>query len=448
MIKKYFKSSNDRTQKANLNNVISLFFRGGSIFLTFILVPLTLDYIKPDGYGIWITLSSIVGWVAMFDIGIANGLKNKLSECLAVQNYEKARMFVSTTYVLIGMIAFSLICVYFIFYQFVSWQNVFNSRFIPEYKLRNVVSIVAVLFLLKFVTDIINVVSAAFQMVSVSSILLFISNLGITLSVWILSKTTRADMILLAFTLSFIPFFVSVIASVYLFKYYFKAVKPSFKYLNFKESKSIVRLGSQFFILQIMGLIIFQTDNILIAQFFNLTEVTKFNVAFKYYSIISVFFSVVLMPYWTAFTEAYLKKDFRWIETTMKRLKFYWIASVFLLGILFLIRDWVFSIWLGNIIKVPINLSISICAYIAVINWNSILGNFLNGIGKIKVQIIVSLLMGILNISLSFLFVCKFKMGVYAVTLSNFLSLMIGAILCYVQYKKIINNNASGIWNK
>jgi len=214
--------------------------------LSFILVPLTINYIKSDSYGVWITISSLVGWVAMFDIGIANGLKNKLSESLADKNYEKSRMFISTTYVIIGFIAFTLICIYLILYQFVSWQSVFNSKFIPENKLRNMVTIVTILFLLKFVSDIINVVSAAFQMVSVSSILLFFSNLGITLSVWILSKTTRADLILLAFSLSFIPFFISLIASFYLFNNYFKKVKPSFKYININESKSIVSLGSKF----------------------------------------------------------------------------------------------------------------------------------------------------------------------------------------------------------
>ena len=81
MIKKYLKESiTDRTKRANLNIIISFFFKGASILLSFLLVPLTINYIKPDAYGVWLTLSSLVGWVAMFDIGIGNGLKNKLSD--------------------------------------------------------------------------------------------------------------------------------------------------------------------------------------------------------------------------------------------------------------------------------------------------------------------------------------------------------------------------------
>ena len=106
MINKFFRKNNsERTNKANRHIILSFFFRGGSILLSLLIVPLTINYIKPDAYGVWLTLTSLVGWVAMFDIGIANGLRNRLSESLAAQDYTKSRIYVSTTYVIIGLIA-------------------------------------------------------------------------------------------------------------------------------------------------------------------------------------------------------------------------------------------------------------------------------------------------------------------------------------------------------
>ena len=70
-----------------------------------------------------------------------------------------------------------LITLYLICFQWVNWQTVFNSKFIQEAELQKVVTIVSLFFLLKFITDIINVVASSFQMVSISSILLFLSNL-------------------------------------------------------------------------------------------------------------------------------------------------------------------------------------------------------------------------------------------------------------------------------
>ncbi|OCB70558.1 lipopolysaccharide biosynthesis protein [Flavobacterium piscis] len=448
MIKKYFKTPNDRTQRANINTVLSLFFRGGSILLQFALIPLTIDYVKPDAYGVWLTLSSLVGWVAMFDIGIGNGLKNKLSESLAVQDFEKAQMYVSTTYMIITIIACVLIALYLLFYKWVTWQVVFNSNFIPENELQNVVTIVSLFFLLKFITDIINVVASSFQMVSISSILLFISNLGLTISVWILTKTTKADLVLLAFCLSVIPFLISLLANIYLFSGYFKIAKPSIKYVDFRKSKGIMSLGSQFFILQIISLIIFQTDNILIAQLFSPADVTNFNVAYKYYSIITILFTIILAPYWTAFTEAYHIKDYLWIKKSMQKLYKYWFLSVIILGIMLCFANFIIKLWVGDKVRVSLNLSIAICGYVAISNWNGILASFLNGVGKIRLQIYSAIIVGIINIPLSFFLVKVLNWSIYAMPAANFISLSFGSIVCFIQYRKIIKNDAQGIWNK
>lgn len=448
MIKKYFNKDLDRTQKANLNTFLSLLFRGGSLFLQFALIPLTIDYIKPDVYGVWLTLSSLVGWVAMFDIGIANGLKNKLSESLANKDIGKAKIYVSTTYVIIGTIACTLIGLYFILYGLFDWQAIFNSRFIPESELENVVTIVSLFFLLKFITDIVNVVAASFQMVSVSSILLFISNLGLTISVWILTKTTDGNLILLALCLSGIPFLISLVSNIYLFRSRFKLVKPSFTSVDLKYSKSIISLGSQFFILQIIGLIIFQTDNILIAQFFSPAEVTNFNIAYKYYSIVAILFTILLTPYWTAFTEAYHGKDFNWIKLSIKKLRLYWGLSILVLAIMLIAANFMIKLWIGDAVQISFSLSLSICAYIAVSNWNAIFANFSNGVGKLRIQIMYAIIMGIVNIPLCFILVKIFNFGTFAMPLSNFICLVFGGVISYVQYGKIVGGTATGVWNK
>lgn len=449
MIKRYFQKYNiNRTQKVNLNTFLSLFFRGGSIILSFILVPLTINYIKPDIYGVWLTLSSLVGWIAMLDIGIANGLKNKLSESLAANNYSQAKIYVSTSYVIIGLISIGLVCIYLLFYKLVNWQFVFNAPFINENKLRDTVSIVAILFLLKFVADIINVVAAAFQMVAVSSFLLFLSNLGITLSVWILTKTTVANLVLLAICLSLIPLIISFIASFILFNTRFKSVKPSLEKVNFSSSKGILSLGWQFFILQIVVVVIFQTDNILISHFFEPKEVTNFNVAYKYYSILAVIFSIILTPYWTAFNDAYFKKEISWIKKSIQKLVKIFLFSLLISLFMIFVSSIFFKMWVGDEINISISLSACLCLYIAIMNWSSIFSNFLNGVGKIRLQVTFAPLVALINILLSIFFIKIIHLDITAIPLANALSLSLGAFLGYIQYKKIINNKAVGIWNK
>ena len=78
--------------------------KGGNVLVGLLLVPLTLHFVSSETYGIWLALSSIVAWFSFFDIGINNGLKNRLTEALAHQDMVLAKKYVSTTYALMVLI--------------------------------------------------------------------------------------------------------------------------------------------------------------------------------------------------------------------------------------------------------------------------------------------------------------------------------------------------------
>ena len=57
-----------------------------------LLVPITLGYLNPYEYGVWLTLNSILVWFNSFDIGLGNGLRNKLTIALAENDLKKRSM--------------------------------------------------------------------------------------------------------------------------------------------------------------------------------------------------------------------------------------------------------------------------------------------------------------------------------------------------------------------
>ena len=61
-------------------------------------------------YGIWLAISSTVSWISILDIGLANGLRNKIAEYLAVKNYDpKLKIAVSSTYAILFIIMVPII---------------------------------------------------------------------------------------------------------------------------------------------------------------------------------------------------------------------------------------------------------------------------------------------------------------------------------------------------
>jgi O-antigen/teichoic acid export membrane protein len=96
-------------------NILGLFLlRGVSMAISLVLVPLTLAYLAPSRYGIWMTMSSILGWVMWLDIGLGNGLRNRFALALAHDDKELARSYVSTTYLFVGLISIGLFLVFLV----------------------------------------------------------------------------------------------------------------------------------------------------------------------------------------------------------------------------------------------------------------------------------------------------------------------------------------------
>lgn len=91
-IKDFFTIGHERSIKVKKNILLSFFLKGISVVVSFLMVPITLNYLNVERYGIWLTLSSIIGWFYILDIGLGNGLRNKFTETLAKGNRELARI--------------------------------------------------------------------------------------------------------------------------------------------------------------------------------------------------------------------------------------------------------------------------------------------------------------------------------------------------------------------
>ena len=110
---KFFKNDHERTFLIKKNIFISLFLKGGSVIITFLLVPITINYIDSVQYGIWLTISSMIYWISVFDIGIGNGLKNEIARSIAVKDESNLKIFVSTSYAVLAIIAMFIFTIAF-----------------------------------------------------------------------------------------------------------------------------------------------------------------------------------------------------------------------------------------------------------------------------------------------------------------------------------------------
>jgi len=437
-----------RSIKAKKNILAGLLIKGGSIVISLFLVPLTIHYINPTQYGIWITLSSIIGWFSFFDIGFGHGLRNKFAESVATGNYKQARIYISTTYAIISIIIGTVLCLFFFINPFLNWSRILNAPLDMDRELSLLTLIVFVFFCLQFILQLITTVLTANQEPAKASLYLFLANLISALIIFVLTKTTSGNLIYLGVAYSSVPVVVLFLSTIWFYGYSkeYKIFAPALKYVKFSYTKDLMGLGIKFFLLQIAGIVLYQTSNIIIAQLFGPDEVTPYNIAFKYFSVITMILGIIITPFWSAYTEAWVKKDVIWIKNVFKKQQKLWFGLVLLTAIMIAVSNVVYRLWVGGEIVVPLSLSIIIGSYVLVNAWNMIYALFFNGVGKIKLQLYTSILDMILHIPLA-IYLGK-RLGPAGVILSVVILCSLNMIWAVIQFNKIINNKATGIWNQ
>jgi O-antigen/teichoic acid export membrane protein len=439
----------DRSIKAKKNIIASFLIRGVSIAISLVLVPLTINYINPSRYGIWLTLSSIVAWFSFFDIGLTQGLRNKFAEAKAKGEDDLAQIYVSTTYAILAIIFFFVWMIFLVANNYLNWAHILN---ISE-SMQSEISVLAVIifsyFCLQFVLRVITTLIIADQQPAKSSLIDVLGQILSLVFIIILVKTTEGSLIKLGIALCLSPLLVLIGANLYFFKRVFKKYRPKFSKINFSYAKGLFNLGIIFFIIQVAGIIQYQTANIIIAQNFGTSDVTNYNIVYKYFGMLNMVFVIFLTPFWSASTEAYLKKDIQWIKNAIKK---YNKLNLLLLAvgcIMLIFSETVYRLWLGEgTVVIGFQLSLWGLLYFILTMFATTYVYFLNGINALRIQFYACIISPIVYIVLAILLIKYYKMGVYALFISSIIANFNGYILSPLQYHMVINKNKKGIWIK
>ena len=195
------------------------------------------------------------------------------------------------------------------------------------------------------------------------------------------------------------------------------------------------------------GLVLFGSTNFVISNVISPSEVTVYNIARHYYDMPITFFIIILTPFWSAITEAYVKDDFNWIRRSMNVLMK--VATLFSVGLILMgfVSDFAFKLWVGDSVSIPLNLSIAFMLYNISVLYMAPYTYFLNGVGKLQLGIWISIFKTIAFLPVAIFFSKHY--GVVGMLMGLFLVNMLpNVIFDILRYKKIINRVATGIWNK
>ena len=441
-----FFHGNQRSVAVKKNIIGSLAIKGCSIIISLLLVPMTLGYVSSELYGIWLTLSSIMIWLNFFDIGFTLGLKNKLTEAIAINDWKRGKALVSTTYFMMVAIFIPLLVVLELVIPCINWAKFLNVSLQYNEDIIKALYVLAGCFCLQMIVNVLTAVVAAFQKVALSSLFPVIGNFLSLIAIYILTKCCPPSLVSLAYAIAMMPIIVIAFASVILYNGKFKDVSPNIKSIDTSYVKDLFSLGFKFFIIQLQVVILYQSTNVLISNVSSPEDVTNYNIAYKYLGIAMMLYTIILSPIWPAFTDAYAKKDFAWMKNIYRKMAKIYFFSAIALVIMIAVSPLVYHVWVGDKVSVPFLMTVAVGLYMMIHSWDSLQVNMINGIGTVQLQTYIVILGSIIHIPLS-LFLGKY-IGALGVVCSMIVVNAIYSTCFTMQIHKILNRSASGIWLK
>ena len=439
--------SNHRSSLLQKNILASFLIKGWSAVIVLLLVPVTLHCLGDYKNGIWLTISSLLLWIDNMDIGLGNGLRNKIAEYMAHNEVQRARQLVSSTFALLSCIIIPVILVLVVLILTCDTYHVFNASPSIVNDLDMVLIVTIILVCTTFVFKLIGNFYMGMQLPAVSNLLIAIGQTLALIGTYIVYWSGSHSLMHIAIVNTASPLLVYLIAFPYTFLYKYPHLRPSCQLIDFKEAKAVVNTGIQFFIMQISSVILFMTSNILISNLFTPALVTPYQITYRYFSILLVAFTVICMPFWNATTDAYERGDIQWIRNATRKLRIMIIGIIVCMAMMVVLSPWVYSIWIGDSITIDIRMSIVMATYIFILIYSMRYSYFINGIGKLRLQLIFTTTAAFFFIPLAYLTTIWTHNIIWFMMVMCLINIP-GLIVNRIQFYKLINGTAKGIWIK
>lgn len=441
-----FISTDGRSKMLKSNILYSAILRVIGLITSLLVVTITLNYLNSELYGVWLTITSILYWFSFFDIGLGNGMRNYLTEAVSKGNYKEAQSYLSTTIIALTIIASIIAIVGFILLKLLNLNSVFNTNTISNAELQNVLFVAIGFTLILFVLKNIGYVFVALQKYALWDFINTLGNIIGLLIIFLLTKFTNGKLIYVVFAFTCTPAIIYILAAIPIFSKY-PEFRPTIQSFRKDFLSTIVGKGLGFFLIQITScLVIYGSSNLFITQFCGPESVTTYNIAYKFFNLLAIGYLVFISPMWNAYTDAYVKQDFNWIEKAFKSALKIWLFTEFAGIIMLIVSQYFYLFWVGNAVHVPFIVSLSVFLYISFFNLNNCVTYLLNGLNKIYIQIITSITATF--IYLTIMFVWGKNMNIQEIVF--YMSAAYGTMTAihFYQCRKLIKQKATGIWNK
>ena len=392
----------ERYRRAGLSGVAAFGGRGTTTLLSLVAVPLTLNYLGPERYGLWLTISSVIALLSFTDLGIGNGLLNAVTLAMAQGDAGKARRQVSSAAILLTALAAALALLMAATFPFVPWASVLavSGR---DAASEAVLAFVAWIgcFLIGLPLSVAKQVRLARQEGYVVHLTLAVGNVA-AVGVLLAAIAGRQGLPVLVVAMAGPPLIATAVNGIILFRHDAPELSPSRSLADRRTGFRLLRTGFLFFVLQISIAVAFTSDTLVVAQVVGPTAVAEYGVTSRLFMIPVAIVAMFLSPLWPAYGEAIARGDVRWSRRTLTRSVIVGVLCTLPISTILVVFGLpLMMLWVGPSVVPPTELLLGFGIWIVLSTIGNAVAMLLNGAHEIRIQAAAASVMAVANLVLS-----------------------------------------------
>lgn len=408
-------------KKYTFQVVVSILIKGISVLLNLWQISILFHTLDKIEFSVWVTIISITNWILLFDIGIGNSLRSKVS-LLIHTNKEHISNYVSNAYALTFIVFIILLFVDLIIYLCIDWNYFYNTNYIGS----NILGLSTFwgIFAVS-INQFFSLISQLYHSIKrseLSSLHSLLYNFFFCVQIYFFSGTSN-DLYLLSLSYLF-----SILVSGFFFTIFFfnkfKEFRPSLKKININTIYQLTNIGFVLLFVEIAPMILNFSNNIFIARNLGIEKVGVFNIVFRVFFSISTTSWLIIVPFWAYTSENLVKKDFNSIKVRLKNLKIILLPISFILFIVSLNFDKIIYLWMKKEIHVDSELLLFMSIFVLISYWNTLYIFLFNGLNKYKYNTVYTISILVLIWPLSYWLSVVKKLDTVGVIQASIISML------------------------
>ena len=339
----------ERNRRLTSGILTSFVSRGIAAVVPLVMIPITLNYLGTQLYGLWMAVAALTGMAAFADLGLGNGLMTKLAPCYSNGDVLAARRYISNAYAMVASLAATIVLILWAFSGLIPWISLFNVHDPGVAPHTTGIALICIsAFLVNVPLSLVLRVQYAYQRVGQANIWQASGNLWpIPLVIGAVQLRLSPELVVMAVVVG--PLLSNLLNSLWLFGRQSTEIAPRLRYVHRDAARQLLGLGGRFLLLTIVMSLAMNADNLVIAHVLGLASVTTFSVPARLFAQLGLLVSMVNLPLWPANGEALARGDTDWVRRITARMTLASALTVAMPGLaLVLAGDRFLSVWLGT----------------------------------------------------------------------------------------------------